>query len=127
MLSAFESITLLGYLCKNGVMLHNTIKTGQKQGFWGMADNDRRVHSRTVMSAKVKVVHEHYGEFVFSTRDISDGGVFIVLNDEPFTPELGDNVTVQVQGLPIPAPVLDMIVVRKTVDGFGLQFDENDE
>lgn len=108
-------------------MLDNTIKTGQKQGSWGMSDNDRRVHSRTAMSAKVKVVHEQFGEFVFSTRDISDGGVFIVLNDEPFTPELGDNVTVQVQGLPIPAPVLDMVVVRKTIDGFGLQFDQNDE
>lgn len=92
-----------------------------------MADNDRREHMRTAMSAKVKVVHERCGEFVFSTRDISDGGVFIVLNDEPFTPELGDKVAVQVQGLPIPAPVLDMVVVRKTVDGFGLQFDQNDE
>jgi hypothetical protein len=27
-----------------------------------------------------------------------------------------------VQGLPVPAPVLDMVVVRKTNDGFGLQF-----
>lgn len=92
-----------------------------------MADNDRREHMRTAMSAKVKVVHERCGEFVFSTRDISDGGVFIVLNDEPFTPEMGDKVAVQVQGLPIPAPVLDMVVVRKTIDGFGLQFDQNDE
>lgn len=92
-----------------------------------MADDDRREHMRTALSAKVKVVHERFGEFVFSTRDISDGGVFIVINDEPFSPELGDNVTVQVQGLPIPAPVLDMIVVRKTVDGFGLQFEQNDE
>lgn len=92
-----------------------------------MADDDRREHMRTAMSAKVKVVHERCGEFVFATRDISDGGVFIVLNDEPFTPELGDKVAVQVQGLPIPAPVLDMVVVRKTIDGFGLQFDQNDE
>ncbi|MBE0485072.1 PilZ domain-containing protein [Marinobacter sp.] len=92
-----------------------------------MADDDRREHMRTALTAKVKVVHERIGEFVFSTRDISDGGVFIVINDEAFTPELGDNVTVQVQGLPMPAPVLDMIVVRKTVDGFGLQFERNEE
>lgn len=76
------------------------------------------------MSAKVKVSHGQLGEFVFSTRDISDGGVFVVVDNEPFTPELGDKVEVQVQGLPVPAPVLDMVVVRITNDGYGLQFDE---
>lgn len=85
--------------------------------------NDRREYIRTAMSAKVKVVHETLGEFVFSTRDISDGGVFIVVEGEPFEPKIGDQVTVQVQGLPVPAPVLNMVVVRKTNDGFGLQFD----
>lgn len=85
--------------------------------------NDRREYIRTAMSAKVKVVHETLGEFVFSTRDISDGGVFIVVEGEPFEPKIGDQVTIQVQGLPVPAPVLNMVVVRKTNDGFGLQFD----
>ncbi|MDI9245194.1 PilZ domain-containing protein [Marinobacter sp. CHS3-4] len=89
-----------------------------------MAGNERRIHSRTAMSAKVKVVHDSQGEFVFSTRDISDGGVFIVVDAEPFEPEIGDKLTVQVQGLPVPAPVLDMVVVRKTNDGFGLQFED---
>jgi hypothetical protein len=77
------------------------------------------------MSAKVKVVHEELGEFLFSTRDISDGGVFIVVDAEPFAPNPGDKVTVQVQGLPVPAPMLEMVVVRKTSDGYGLQFDQN--
>ncbi|MEP1214062.1 MAG: PilZ domain-containing protein [Marinobacter sp.] len=87
-----------------------------------MVGNDRRIHNRTAMSAKVRVTHEELGEFVFSTRDISDGGVFIVVDAEPFEPTIGDSVQVQVQGLPVPAPVLDMVVVRKTNDGFGLQF-----
>lgn len=87
-----------------------------------MVGNDRRVHNRTAMSAKVRVTHEELGEFVFSTRDISDGGVFVVVDTEPFEPAIGDRVQVQVQGLPVPAPVLDMVVVRKTNDGFGLQF-----
>lgn len=91
-----------------------------------MAVDDRREHCRTAMSAKVKVNHEHLGEFVFSTRDISDGGVFVVVDNEPFTPEMGDKVEVQVQGLPVPAPVLNMVVVRITNDGYGLQFDESD-
>lgn len=87
-----------------------------------MGGNDRRIHNRTAMSAKVKVVHESLGEFVFSTRDISDGGVFVVIDTEPFDPEIGDKVQVQVQGLPVPAPVLEMVVVRKVNDGYGLQF-----
>jgi hypothetical protein len=87
-----------------------------------MVGNDRRIHNRTAMSAKVRVTHEDLGEFVFSTRDISDGGVFVVVDTEPFAPSIGDKVQVQVQGLPVPAPVLDMVVVRKTNDGFGLQF-----
>ena len=90
-----------------------------------MDGNDRREHIRTAMSAKVKVVHEELGEFIFSTRDISDGGVFIVVDTEPFAPNLGDTVTVQVQGLPVTAPILEMVVVRKTNDGYGLQFDQN--
>lgn len=86
-----------------------------------MSSKDRRDHFRTALNAKVSVNHPDIGSRVFSTRDISDGGIFIVVEDD-FSPQLGDRVQVQVQGLPIPAPVLEMMVVRKTVDGFGLQF-----
>lgn len=92
-----------------------------------MDSGDRREHSRTAMNAAVKVSHETHGEFVFSTRDVSDGGVFIVVEDAPYTPALGDEVSVQVQGLPVPAPILKMLVVRETNDGFGLQFKESAE
>jgi hypothetical protein len=87
-----------------------------------MTPDDRREHLRTSMSATVKVEHETLGYFVFGTRDISDGGVFIAIEDQQFSPQLGDNVTVQVQGLPVAAPVLHMVVRRKTLDGYGLQF-----
>lgn len=86
-----------------------------------MSAEDRREHIRTALNAKVSVMHPDIGSRVFSTRDISDGGIFIVVEDD-FSPQLGDLVQVQVQGLPVPAPVLEMVVVRKTVDGFGLQF-----
>lgn len=86
-----------------------------------MSSEDRREHIRTALNAKVSVTHPDIGSKIFSTRDISDGGIFIVVEDD-FAPQLGDRVEVQVQGLPIPAPVLEMVVVRKTVDGFGLQF-----
>ena len=73
------------------------------------------------MNAKVMVRHETIGEKVFDTRDISDGGVYVVVDNEPF-PEIGSKVEVQVQGLPIPAPILTMRVVRVGPDGYGLQF-----
>lgn len=86
-----------------------------------MTAENRREHIRTALNAKVSVSHPSYDARIFSTRDISDGGIFIVVEDD-FAPGIGDQVQVQVQGLPIPAPVLEMVVVRKTVDGFGLQF-----
>lgn len=89
-----------------------------------MTADDRRQHVRTAMSAKVKIVHERLGEFMFSTNDISDGGLFIAMDDKSFDPRIGDRVTVQVQGLPVPAPVLDMRVARRTEDGLGLQFED---
>ncbi|CAN0566417.1 unnamed protein product, partial [Ectocarpus sp. 12 AP-2014] len=49
-----------------------------------MVGNDRREHCRTALSAKVKVQHATLGEFLFSTRDISDGGIFIVVESDPF-------------------------------------------
>lgn len=88
-----------------------------------MTADNRREHIRTAMAARVKIVHDTLGEFVFSTSDISDGGLFIAMEDDTFKPEVGDRVTVQVQGLPVPAPVLEMRVVRRTVDGLGLQFE----
>ncbi len=85
--------------------------------------HERREHMRTALNARVSVQHEVLGRGLFATRDISDGGVFIVVEGEQdFVPELGDQVLVQVQGLPIPAPELRMTVIRKSVDGFGLQF-----
>jgi len=88
-----------------------------------MTADNRRQHIRTAMAARVKIVHDILGEFVFSTSDISDGGLFIAMEDDAFNPEPGDRVTVQVQGLPVPAPVLEMRVVRRTEDGLGLQFE----
>ena len=86
-----------------------------------MKANDKREHLRTSLNARVKVVHPSLGEATFATRDISDGGIFIEV-DEGYGLQIGDVVQVQVQGLPIPAPILDMVVVRAVGEGFGLKF-----
>lgn len=85
---------------------------------------EQRKFPRTFLSARIRVVHDTIGEGFYETRDISDGGVFIVAGDRPFPP-LGSRVTVQLQGLPIEAPEVSMVVVRRGQDGFGLSFEQD--
>lgn len=89
-----------------------------------MPGSDRRVHIRTELNSRVRVESERLGSVILSTRDISDGGVFIVVEHDELALEIGDRVTVQAQDLPIEAPVLQMEVVRQTSEGYGLQFAE---
>ena len=83
--------------------------------------SDQRKHHRTSMSARIMVRHEAIGERVFNMRDLSDGGIFVIVDNGDF-PEVGSTVEVQVQGLPVEAPVRTMQVVRRSDEGFGLQF-----
>jgi PilZ domain-containing protein len=87
--------------------------------------SDKRDHIRTLLNAQIKVTHDLLEEGLFYVRDISDGGVFVIVGDAKF-PTLGSVVKVQMQGLPFEAPVLDMVVVRKGLDGFGLRFVSDD-
>lgn len=87
---------------------------------------DKRDHARTLLNAQIKVTHDLLEEGLFYVRDISDGGVFVIVGDAKF-PTLGSVVTVQMQGLPFDAPILDMVVVRKGADGFGLKFVSDDD
>jgi hypothetical protein len=73
------------------------------------------------MKARVKVSHSSIGEMVAETRDISDGGVFLVTGDKEMPP-LGTIVEGQVQGMADDAPILKMEIVRAESDGIGLRF-----
>jgi len=83
--------------------------------------SERRIYIRTPINTRVMVRHPMIGEKIYKTRDVSDGGIYVVVEDGQF-PGLGSQVEVQVQGLPVPAPLLTMEVVREGEDGFGLQF-----
>lgn len=82
---------------------------------------DSRQHVRTPMVCKIKIIQEDASEVVVRTRDISDGGVFIVLDSETKLP-VGSVVNGQIQGLVDDAPVLKMEVVRVEPTGVGLRF-----
>ncbi|MGB3611704.1 MAG: PilZ domain-containing protein [Cellvibrio sp.] len=88
--------------------------------------SDLRRHVRTPFSCQIKIKHEAIGELLVKTRDISDGGVFVIL-DPHQVPAIGTVVTGQVQGLMEDAPELKMEVVRVESTGVGLRFLIDDE
>lgn len=82
---------------------------------------DKREYPRTPMACRIKIWHESLGELLVKTRDISEGGVFVVLEPDQMPP-IGSHVTGQVQGLTDQAPVVRMEVVRTEPEGIGLKF-----
>ena len=84
--------------------------------------NEQRQFTRSKFEFRLKLVHPRLGEGIFRTGDVSDGGVFLHAGE--FALEVGDQVTVQIQDVPIEAPIVKMVVVRAGPDGFGLRFVE---
>jgi hypothetical protein len=86
-----------------------------------MNSKDKRRHVRTAFACRIKITHDSVGELLVKTRDISDGGVFVVLEPDQIPP-IGTLLTGQVQGLMDDAPVLQLEVVRVEPMGVGLRF-----
>ncbi len=87
-----------------------------------MSSENNRRFPRTRLRAEVKLNHPVAGEQLAHTRDISEGGAY-VLNEGLTLPALGEIIEVQVQGLPgEAAPVVRMKVVRVDREGIGLEF-----
>ena len=82
--------------------------------------NQRR-HPRIALSCKFKIWHDSIGEAVVTTRDISDGGLFLITG-EVSIPPIGTVLKGQVQGMMADAPVVVMEVVRAEPGGIGLKF-----
>lgn len=86
-----------------------------------MSDNDQRCFTRTKFRAPVRLIQEGVDEMTAMTGDVSDGGIFL-LDDGRSLPEVGTELHVQVQGMPIEAPIVRMRVVRRVPEGIGLMF-----
>ena len=86
-----------------------------------MSSKDKRQYVRTSFACRIKIIHESVGELLVKTRDISDGGVFVVLEPNQIPP-IGTRLTGQVQGLMDDAPILQLEVVRVESTGVGLRF-----
>ncbi len=82
--------------------------------------NGRR-HVRTTLRSRIKLIHPLVGEIILHTNDLSDSGVFVVAEGQEL-PRLGETVHIQVQDLPVEAPIIEAKIVRRTDIGAGLEF-----
>lgn len=91
-----------------------------------MTGNNLRKHLRTPLKVKFKIWHDSFGELVVATRDVSDGGVFLVINHHSDMPAVGTELFGQVQDMMADAPIVRMKVVRMEPMGVGLRFLDQD-
>ena len=83
---------------------------------------DRRIKSqRNAVEARANISHSHFGTLYALTRDISDTGMFVLLNEIPHLPK-GSHVRVQLPESANPDIIFNMRVTRTTRDGVGLVF-----
>ena len=82
---------------------------------------EKRRSIRTKLTTRIRITHESIGEIETVTRDISNTGVFLVMENFELL-EIGTIVKGQVLDLPEEAPVVSMEVVRYAPDGIGLRF-----
>lgn len=83
---------------------------------------DRRVKAaRNVVEARVNISHSHFGTLYALTKNISDTGMFVLLNEIPHLPK-GAHVRVQLPESANPDIIFNMRVARTTKEGVGLVF-----
>lgn len=89
-----------------------------------MVGQDQRVYPRTPLQVRIRLTTRDGHRFDATTWNISEGGAFIELSPvEKRHFAIGSKVITQVQGLPTPAPVVEMRVVRHSPNGIGLRFE----
>lgn len=84
--------------------------------------NDRRLHERIPLAVSALLFDDSAGgSRTVKTKDVSDGGVLLVM-DEP-KPAVGSVIRLQVVGLGDgEAPIVELRVMRHTVDGVGCAY-----
>jgi hypothetical protein len=82
---------------------------------------ERRIFSRHLVNARVKLVHGSIGEIKAVTRDISDSGVFVEVKPVPKLP-VGSHIKMHMLDSKQPEIAFNMKVVRTTAEGVGMMF-----
>lgn len=82
---------------------------------------ERRIFTRRLVTARVKLNHSTIGDIIARTRDISDNGVFVEAFPVPKLPT-GAHIKMFLLDSPQPDIEFNMKVSRVTADGLGLMF-----
>jgi len=82
---------------------------------------EKRLHRRKLMNARVLLLHPEIGEYQTYTHDISDGGVFVLLQNTPDLPP-GTELDMHLLDSGQPEFLFKMQVARIETFGLGLKF-----
>lgn len=88
--------------------------------------SNSRKNIRTPLKVRLRIDHPVHGEMLVTTRDISECGVYVLMDQAQNMLVMGEQVQGQVQGLPMEAPILSLEVVRIEPLGVGLRFVQSD-
>lgn len=90
--------------------------------------SNQRKHQRTPLKVKFKIWHDSFGEALVTTRDVSEGGVFLITEKTDVEiPATGTIIQGQVQDVMDDPPLVVMEVVRIEPMGVGLKFIQDAE
>jgi len=84
---------------------------------------EKRTDQRHPISANIKISHKDIGEILVKTKNLSDTGLFIIV-DPKIMPPVGSVVSCQIQREGEDLPLVPMQIVRTDDGGLGLQFIE---
>lgn len=81
---------------------------------------EKRSSRRVKVLCRMKIYHSSFGEKEVNTRDVSDEGLFLLLDAE-ILPPMGTIIQGQVLGTARPQSLLDMEIVRFEEAGAGFR------
>jgi len=85
--------------------------------------DEQRKHGRTRAQAAIKLSHDSFGTIWVGSRDISDGGIFVIREPGQVLPLVGTVLNLTVSGVMAhELPEIQAEVVRADDDGIGIRF-----
>ncbi len=85
--------------------------------------SDQRRHPRINSAFNVELSLPDQNPIRTKTRDISEGGAFVIIKEQDISPEMHMTVTVRVLGLPTgPGEAVQCQIVRLENEGLALKF-----
>ena len=82
---------------------------------------EKRLYKRKLVNTKVKLFHESFGEIESVTKDISNGGVFVITQAEHEI-AIGEQLQMALLESGDPGVIFNMEVIRHDKGGMGLMF-----